>query len=163
MKQMKITVQPIGIIHSPFTQAKGTPIQPKFAQKCEGHVEIFDEYREGLKDLDGFDRIWLIYWFDRSQDYRLTVTPYLDTKERGLFATRAPRRPNPIGISPVKLQRIESNIIYVSEIDILDGTPLLDIKPYSAKFDCFENGRSGWLDDSKTNTYEADGRFHKND
>ena len=154
-------IKPIGIIHSPFQQAAGTPIQPVFAKGTEGHVEVFDEYSQGLKDLDGFERLWLIYWFDRCRDYSLKVIPYMDTEERGLFATRAPARPNPIGISTVRLEKIERNTVYVREIDILDGTPLLDIKPYSPKFDCFEVSRNGWLENAARRNHKADERFHR--
>jgi tRNA (adenine37-N6)-methyltransferase len=158
---MKIELNPIGIIHSPFKEAAGTPIQPAFAKSTQGVVELFNKYAAGLKDLDGFERIWLIYWFDRVKDYNLIVTPYMDTEQRGLFATRAPTRPNPIGMSPVKLESIESNKIYVGEIDILDNTPLLDIKPYSPKFDCFEVIRDGWLKNAINKNNKADERFHK--
>jgi tRNA-Thr(GGU) m(6)t(6)A37 methyltransferase TsaA len=154
-------VKPIGIIHSAFEHPAGTPIQPAFAKGAEGIVEVFDEYEEGLKDLDGFERIWLVYWFDRCRGHSLTVIPYMDREQRGLFATRAPARPNPIGISPVRLERIERNTIHVSQIDILDGTPLLDIKPYSPKFDCFEVSRNGWLEDADHGHHKADKRFHE--
>ncbi|HUT29413.1 MAG TPA: tRNA (N6-threonylcarbamoyladenosine(37)-N6)-methyltransferase TrmO [Sedimentisphaerales bacterium] len=154
-------VKPIGIIHSPFLRPAGTPIQPVFGKGTEGAVEVLDEYAQGLKDLDGFERIWLIYWFDRCRDYSLVVTPYMDTEERGLFATRAPARPNPIGMSAVGLERVEGSKIYVSDIDILDGTPLLDIKPYSPKFDCFEVSRIGWLENAARGNHKADERFHR--
>jgi tRNA (adenine37-N6)-methyltransferase len=157
----KIELKPIGTIHSPFKQAEGTPIQPAFAKAAEGVVEIFDEYIEGLKDLDGFERIWLIYWFDRSKAFELLVTPYMDKQKRGLFATRAPSRPNSIGISSVKLQQIKGNKLYVSELDILDGTPLLDIKPYAPKFDHFDAAHIGWLENVNTDRHTADDRFHK--
>ncbi|MHC4068822.1 MAG: tRNA (N6-threonylcarbamoyladenosine(37)-N6)-methyltransferase TrmO [Planctomycetota bacterium] len=157
----KIEIKPIGIIHSIFKRAKGTPIQSAFADDAEGIIEVFDKFTEGLKDLDGFERIWLIYWFDRAKDYSLTVVPYMDTQKRGLFATRAPARPNPIGISSVKLEKIEVNKIYVSGLDILDKTPLLDIKPYISKIDCFKTGRNGWLKDMSKKNHKADDRFCK--
>jgi len=153
-------VKPIGIIHSPFTQSAGMPIQPAVAGGAEGRVEVFPEYSPGLKDLEGFERIWLVYWFDRSADYKLLVRPYLDPAERGLFATRAPSRPNPIGISPVRLLGVEGNIIRIGDVDILDGTPLLDIKPYSPRFDVFKGARSGWLDAAGPGG-AADDRFAK--
>ena len=156
-----IELKPIGIIHSPFAQAKGTPIQPAFADNAEGMVELFDEYTEGLKDLIGFERIWLIYYFDRSKPFRLQVTPYMDTQQRGLFATRAPSRPNPIGMSSVKLDHIQGGKLYVSQIDILDKTPLLDIKPYFPKFDSFNSVRFGWLANANHQKNIADDRFHK--
>ncbi len=154
-------VRSIGIIHSPFTEAAGTPIQPRFAEDVEGNVEVFEEFAPGLKDLDGFERIWLIYWFDRSQPFKLMVKPYIDTVERGLFATRAPSRPNPIGISCVKLLGIDGNILRVSGMDILDGTPLLDIKPFIARFDSFQVSRSGWQDTIEDPHKKADNRFRK--
>jgi tRNA-Thr(GGU) m(6)t(6)A37 methyltransferase TsaA len=156
-----MVLTPIGIIHSQFTESSGTPIQPRFADSAEGTVEIFDEYVPGLKDLEGFDRIYLLCWFHRARPYRLQLTPYLDTVERGLFATRAPSRPNPIGLSNVRLLGIEGNILRVEELDILDGTPLLDIKPYSPRFDCFEAAKSGWLDNVEEHRVRADGRFQK--
>ncbi len=161
MDMKKMELKPIGIVHSQFKQAQGTPIQPVFAKDAQGIVEVFDEYKEGLIDIEGFERIWLIFWLDRSHKYKLKVTPYMDTKEHGLFTTRAPARPNAIGISCVKLEKVESNKLYVSEIDILDGTPLLDIKPYSSKFDCFETTRNGWLDNVEKANHKADDRFHK--
>lgn len=161
MKKMKMELKPIGVIHTPFRRPQGTPIQSAFAKDVKGTVEVFDEYTSGMKDLDGFERIWLIYWFDRCVDYKLIVTPYMDTEQRGLFATRAPSRPNPIGISPVRLEKVESNKIYISDVDILDGTPLLDIKPYSPKFDCFDVAHGGWLKNVKNEKHTADKRFHK--
>ncbi len=154
-------VKPIGIIHSPFTEASGTPIQPAFAKDSEGTVEVFEEYREGLADLDGFERIWLLFWLDRASQYKLKVKPYMDDKIRGLFSTRAPSRPNPIGLSCVKLLSVKGNIVKVADIDILDGTPLLDIKPYIRKFDCFQVERSGWLDTVDERSKNADNRFYR--
>jgi len=154
-------VKPIGIIHSPFTEASGTPIQPVFAQDSEGTVEVFAEFQEGLADLEGFERIWLLFWLNRAAPYKLKVKPYMDNEMRGLFATRAPARPNPIGLSCVKLLSVEGNVLNVAEIDILDGTPLLDIKPYVGKADCFDVKRSGWLDTIEHLNTKADGRFYK--
>jgi tRNA (adenine37-N6)-methyltransferase len=159
MNDKILTLRPIGLIHSPFDDAEGTPIQPSMAQGAVGTVEILPEYVEGLRDLEGFERIWLIYWFDRSCDAKLRVTPFRDTEERGLFATRAPSRPNPIGISSVKLLSIEGAALKVEDVDILDGTPLLDIKPYVPAFDVFETRRSGWLDRNASNREQADSRF----
>ena len=156
-----IQVIQIGIIHTPYKKAAGTPIQAVFAEGAQGRVEVHPDYAAGLKDLDGFDRIWLIYWFDRAATCRLEVTPYMDMQTHGVFATRAPARPNPIGISSVKLERIEGGTLYVRDVDMLDGTPLLDIKPYSPEFDCFEVARCGWMNNAKNGNRTADERFHK--
>jgi tRNA-Thr(GGU) m(6)t(6)A37 methyltransferase TsaA len=155
-------VRSIGIVRSRFHEAAGTPIQAALAGDEEGSVELFEEFVPGLKDLEGFERIWLLYWFDRA-DWRgeLVVTPYLDSTPRGLFSTRAPARPNPIGLSCVRLVGIERNVVRVLGIDVLDGTPALDIKPYVPRFDCFEGARAGWVDSAKTGTTVADGRFEK--
>ncbi len=155
------TVQAIGVIHSPFTHPKEAPIQPAFAQGAAGVVEVFEPYAAALKDLDGFERIWLIFYCDRATDWKPLAKPYLDTVERGLFATRSPARPNPIGISSVRLVKVEGNKLFVEDIDALDGSPLLDIKPYSGKFDTFVTHRNGWMDTVDTNNPKADGRFWK--
>lgn len=120
---------------------------------------MFPEYAAGLRDLDGFERIWLVYWFDRAKTAELAVTPYLDTAPRGLFATRAPCRLNPIGLSPVRLRGIAGNILQVDGLDILDNTPLLDIKPYIPAFDALEAKRIGWCGNAKGGSVAADGRF----
>ena len=157
----KIEIEPIGIIHTSLKQAGGAPIQPSFAKDTSGVVELEEKYAEGLKDLDGFDRIWLIFNCNRCSGYKLTVTPYMDTQPRGLFSTRAPARPNAIGMSAVKLDRIEGCKLYISELDILDGTPLLDIKPYTPKFDHLETERCGWMGQVGEQKGVADERFHK--
>ena len=156
-------VKPIGIIHSPFHQATGTPIQPRAAQGAEGTVEVFSEYLPGLKDLEGFERIWLLYWFHRAifEKCDLVVKPYLDDTRRGVFATRAPARPNPIGLSAVRLLEVRGNLLRVCDVDILNGTPLLDIKPYFPQFDCFKVQRSGWLKGSTLRRAKADNRFER--
>ena len=154
-----IEIHPIGIVHSPYKQASGTPVQPCLASGVQGTVEVLEEFQEGIEDLDDFERIWLICWLHRAAKPRLRVVPYLGDTEHGLFATRAPSRPNPIGISPVRLLRIDGNTLTVADLDIIDGTPLLDIKPYSPHFDCFEGIRSGWLDQSTRTQRLADGRF----
>lgn len=152
-------LKPIGVIHSPFKEAQGTPIQPRMAEGAEGTVEVFEPYAEGLKDLEGFERIWLLYWFDRASAMRLIVKPYMDDAERGLFATRAPCRPNPIGLSNVRLLERKIRVLRVADVDMLDGTPLLDIKPYAPRFDAFDVGRSGWLDAAAGRPGIADDRF----
>jgi tRNA-Thr(GGU) m(6)t(6)A37 methyltransferase TsaA len=156
-------LKPIGVIRSPFKTPAGTPIQPTFAAGAEGTVEVFDKYAPGLRDLDGFDRIWLLYWFDRVSQVNLRVTPFLDTVERGLFATRAPCRPNPVGMSCVRLLRVEGNVLHVADLDVLDGTPLIDVKPYSPRFDQYPVERSGWLDKVEDVPGIADHRFAKDE
>lgn len=154
-------LKPIGTIHTPFKEKDGMPIQPAGAAGVKGVVEVFDEYRAGLKDLEGFSHIILIYEFHRSQGFKLEVVPFLDDKPRGLFATRAPKRPNPIGLSTVRLDRIEDGNLYVQNVDILDGTPLLDIKPYVPDFDRYTEIRTGWLEQAgeKAVRHKADNRF----
>jgi tRNA-Thr(GGU) m(6)t(6)A37 methyltransferase TsaA len=149
----------IGVIHSPFREPAGTPIQPAFAQGAQGTVEVFPEYAAAIEDLDGFERIWLLYWFDRAPPPRLRVVPFRDEVPRGLFATRAPCRPNPIGLSSVRLLRIECNRLTVADVDMLDGTPVLDIKPYVPEFDAFGQSRAGWLDQHGAGRVRADRRF----
>ena len=154
---------PIGIVHSPYTEPAGTPIQGAFAPEVEGTIEIFEEFSEGLADLDGFSHIWLLYQFHRSSGYRLRVVPFMDDSERGLFATRAPRRPNPIGLSLLRLLKVEGCVLHVAELDILDGAPVLDIKPYSPVFDARPDARSGWIDDidPEERRRRADDRFSR--
>ncbi len=137
--------QPIGLIHSPFTQADQTPVQP-YRSAAEGQVSLLPEYEAGLEDLEAFSHIILLYFFHQAEPgYELRVKPYFDEEKHGLFATRYPRRPNPIGLSVVRLVRREGRVLYVEGIDVLDGTPLLDIKPYVPPFDCFPEATLGWL------------------
>jgi tRNA (adenine37-N6)-methyltransferase len=136
---------PIGTIHSPFTELAGMPIQPAGAEGVRGTVQIDEQFRGGLHDLDGFSRIILIYAFHRSQGYDLEVIPFLDTVPHGIFATRAPRRPNAIGISIVHLVSVNGCELVIEGVDIVEGTPLLDIKPYVPEFDCHANEKSGWF------------------
>jgi tRNA (adenine37-N6)-methyltransferase len=152
---------PIGIIHSPYTDITGMPIQPNGARGIRGTVEIFEKYKEGLKDIEGFSRIILIYAFHRCQSYELTVTPFLDTTPRGLYATRAPCRPNPIGFSTVQLIEARGSTLVVEDVDILDGTPLLDLKPYVPAFDSYPDASSGWLEHSAhgAESFRSDKRF----
>jgi tRNA-Thr(GGU) m(6)t(6)A37 methyltransferase TsaA len=158
-----IRTRPIEVLHTPFKEPKGTPIQPAMADGARGTVTVFKEFQEGLRDLEGFERIWLIYWFHRMPEVRLLVTPFLDDREHGVFATRAPTRPNPIGISSVRLLRVEGNVLMVADVDIIDGTPLLDIKPYAPAFDCYRVKRSGWLDNARKSRRFADERFERAD
>jgi tRNA-Thr(GGU) m(6)t(6)A37 methyltransferase TsaA len=139
-----ITLSPIGVIHSPHTRDKKTPIQPVYAEGVEGMAEVFAEYAEGLRDIEGFSHIYLIYHFHRAQPIRLIAKPFLEDTFHGVFATRTPLRPNPIGFSVVRLIKREGNILHIQDVDILDGTPLLDIKPYISRFDHHENVRNGW-------------------
>jgi tRNA-Thr(GGU) m(6)t(6)A37 methyltransferase TsaA len=154
-------LKPIGIIHTPYKQPDGMPIQPAGAVGVKGVVEVFEEFRAGLKDVDGFSHIILIYEFHRSQGFKLEVVPFMDTHPRGLFATRAPKRPNPIGLSTVQLDRIENGRLYVQNVDILDGTPLLDIKPYVPEFDSHAEIRTGWLQQARktVDKHKSDNRF----
>ena len=154
-------LKPIGRIRSPFAHAPGTPIQPCFAGGHTGEAEIFPENAEGLRDLAGFDRIWLLFWCHRASDVKLSVVPYRDTVERGIFATRAPARPNPIGLSCVRLTGIENNILHLAEVDILDGSPLLDIKPYVPDYDVYPVGRTGWIGERGLDVVAADARFEQ--
>ncbi|MEA1935310.1 MAG: tRNA (N6-threonylcarbamoyladenosine(37)-N6)-methyltransferase TrmO [Thermodesulfobacteriota bacterium] len=159
----EIKYKPIGVIHSPFREPKGTPIQPSAAKGISGTVEIFPEYAGGLKDIEGFSYIILIYHFHLSRGASLTVKPFMDNEERGVFAMRGPSRPNPIGISIVRLVRVEDNIIHIQDVDIVDGTPLLDIKPYVPEFDIREVEKTGWLEKNvhKLSSSKDDGRFTK--
>jgi tRNA (adenine37-N6)-methyltransferase len=149
----------IGVIHSSYRQPAGTPLQPVFDPDTQGTVEIFPEYANGLQDLNGFERIWLLYWFNRAPPARLRVVPFRDEVERGIFATRAPCRPNPIGLSCVRLLGMERNVLTIGGVDILDGTPLLDIKTYVPEYDAFGQSHAGWLElHGKLRTH-ADNRF----
>jgi tRNA-Thr(GGU) m(6)t(6)A37 methyltransferase TsaA len=152
---------PIGTIHTPWTDIAGMPIQPSGARGVQGTVRIFDEYAEGLRDIDGFSRVILIYAFHRSTRYDLTTKPFLDTVSRGVFATRSPRRPNAIGLSCVRLTGRDGSTLHVEDVDIVDGTPLLDIKPYVPAFDAYPEAACGWLETVAGNAESArsDERF----
>ncbi|MFO7645948.1 MAG: tRNA (N6-threonylcarbamoyladenosine(37)-N6)-methyltransferase TrmO [Desulfosarcina sp.] len=154
-------MKPIGLIHTPFADLTGMPIQPAGAAGVSGTVEVFSEYQAGLKDLDGFSHIVLLYVFHRSQGFRLQVVPFMDVEPRGLFATRAPMRPNPIGLSVVQLDRIEGGTIHIINVDMLDETPLLDIKPYVPEFDSQAKVRTGWLEKARKTVSDrkSDRRF----
>jgi tRNA-Thr(GGU) m(6)t(6)A37 methyltransferase TsaA len=159
----EIRYRPIGVIRSPFKDPEGTPIQPAGARGVAGKAEVFPEYVEGLKDIDGFSHIILIYHFHLSKGASLGVKPFMDNREHGIFAIRGPTRPNPIGLSVVRLLRVEHGILHVQDVDIVDGTPLLDIKPYVPEFDIREVERIGWLEDNvqKVSRSRDDGRFKK--
>lgn len=159
----EIIYKPIGIIHSPFKDVKGMPIQTTAAQGIAGTIEIEPEYAGGLKDIEGFSHIILIYHFHLSEGYSLEVKPFVDNHLRGVFATRAPRRPNPIGLSVVRLVKVEGSILHIEDVDIVDGTPLLDIKPYVPEFDVKEGERIGWLLEkaNKIHDVKSDERFKR--
>jgi tRNA-Thr(GGU) m(6)t(6)A37 methyltransferase TsaA len=158
---MEVIYKPIGVIHSPFHNLKEMPIQPSSESSGLGTVEIYAEFVEGLKDLSGFSHIYLLYHFHKMRQSKLLVTPFLDTESHGIFATRAPSRPNPIGISLVKIVSIKDNLIYVDHVDVLDGTPLLDIKPYVPEFENVHDVQIGWLEQAKEqiSSRKSDKRF----
>lgn len=146
MTPNQVRLTPIGIIHTPYGEAKEMPVQGRFKADVEGWIELEQRYVPGLKDLDGFSHLILIYYFHRSDTEELQGQPYLEDEIHGIFAIRSPHRPNHLGLSIVRLQRIEGSRIYFTDVDMLDGTPLLDIKPYVEHFDRREDVRSGWLD-----------------
>ncbi len=159
----EICYRPIGIIHSPFKAPKGTPIQPPGGEGVEGKVEVFLQFAEGLKDLEGFSHIFLIYHFHLSKEPSLTVKPFMDDETHGIFAIRGPSRPNPIGLSVVRLARVQDNVLHIRDVDIVDQTPLLDIKPYVPEFDTREVDKIGWLEKNlhRLPSSKDDGRFSK--
>lgn len=154
-----LTYKPIGIIHSEHTIADKTPVQSVYAQGCKGLVEVFSQFVDGLKDLNDFSHIYLIYHFHQSPlRMKLIVKPFLQDIEHGVFATRSPCRPNAIGLSIVELLGIEDNILHFDGADIIDGTPLIDIKPYTAKFDLHKTKRNGWQDEVDEQTAQKRGK-----
>ena len=158
MNQTVFTDTPIGIIHSEHALMEKTPIQPVYAKGSKGWVEVFPEYVDGLCDIEVFSNIYLIYHFHRAEPAKLRVKPFLQDVERGVFATRAPCCPNTIGLSIVELIRREGAVLSLEGVDILDGTPLLDIKPYTAKFDRIETTRNGWQDEVDDDTAKLLGK-----
>ena len=158
---MTIELSPIGTIHSPFTDPGEMPIQPAGAKGVKGTIIVYDAYAKGLKDLEGFSHLILLYHFHRSKPFQLTVVPFLDDTPRGVFATRAPSRPNPIGLSVVRLNRIDGCQLVIQNVDILDQTPLLDIKPFVPDFDAPSVCRTGWLEKAaqKAAAQKSDQRF----
>lgn len=137
-------VKPIGFIRSEHKKAEDTPIQPVYAEECKGRVEILPEYEEGLTDIEGFSHIILLYWLHKAGAAKMLVKPFLVDEQHGVFATRSPCRPNPIGLSIVRLIKRDGPILNIEGVDVLDGTPVLDIKPYSSCFDCFPDAHNGW-------------------
>ena len=142
-----IMCRAIGMIFSDHQHPEETPIQPDFARDCIGRLELYAEYAEGLKDIEGFSHLILLYVFHQAQDAPLVITPFLDDVPRGIFATRHPGRPNHIGLSVVRLLRREGAVLHIAEVDILDQTPLIDIKPYVPRFDAPEGASGGWTED----------------
>ncbi|TDO90089.1 tRNA-Thr(GGU) m(6)t(6)A37 methyltransferase TsaA [Halanaerobium saccharolyticum] len=161
---MKITYESIGEIRSPFMAPEGTPIQPTAAGAAAGRIELLPEYQEGLKDLAGFSHLILLYHCHQAGKASLTVKPFMENKEHGIFSIRAPSRPNSIGLSIVQLEKIEANILYIKDVDILDKTPLLDIKPYVPEFDRRDEVKIGWMEANinKLSSVKDDGRFADN-
>lgn len=159
--ETKIHYTPIGIVHTPFAEPEGVPVQAQGGKNIKGSVEVYEQFAAGLKDLEGFSHIMLLYHFHLSDGYSLEVRPFLDEEPHGLFATRAPRRPNPIGISVVRLLEIKGNMLVIEDVDMVDGTPLLDIKPYVPAFEHRENVKAGWLEGKGDLIFKtrADGRF----
>lgn len=157
----RFALRAIGHVESPFTRPEGTPIQPAFARGAEGVVVLDQAYAGALDDIEGFERLWLVYWLDRADPFRPRILPYRDDREHGLFATRAPCRPNPLGLSVVRLLGRDGPRLRVADVDVLDGTPLLDVKPYIPQYDAHPDARAGWLEDTRSRRTRADGRFHR--
>ncbi len=155
---MTITFRAIGTIRSPHTFAEATPIQPVYAEDCLGSVELLPEFADGLVDIEGFSHLYLLYHLHQAPPPRLRVKPFLQDVEHGVFATRAPCRPNPIGMSLVRLLRREGAVLHLAGIDIIDGTPLLDLKPYAPRFDAVDSPRGGWTDEVDITTARRRGR-----
>jgi len=161
MKTKSLVCHSIGNIHSPYRDAANMPIQPPGAAGVAGTVTVDEKYQEGLKDIDGFSHLILIYHFHLSHGFSLKVMPFMDNVAHGVFATRAPRRPNPIGMSIVRLVRVEGSLLHIEDVDIVDGTPLLDLKPYVPLFDSRQDVKTGWLSDTCKSVFQAraDERF----
>lgn len=157
----EISYKPIGIIHTPYEKTGDMPIQPSAAKGISGTIELNPDFTAGLKDIEGFSHLILIYHFHLSFGLSMEVKPFLDDKHHGVFATRAPRRPNNIGLSVVRLIKVEKNILHIENVDIVNGTPLLDIKPFVSDFDAAENVKTGWLTGSKhkISNKKSDNRF----
>jgi len=163
---MEFNYKAIGYVHSPHQEAHGTPIQTGAAKDVEAEIELLPEYRDGLMDLEGFSHIILLYHCHKAGKTELLRKPFMDNKKHGIFAIRAPSRPNPIGLSIVRLVAIKDHILRIKDVDILDGTPILDIKPYVPEFDTKEVTKIGWLEKNVHKMAEErdDGRFlHKKD
>lgn len=148
MQGRSLVVRPIGVVRSPFVEKADAPRQASApgARDAVGRVELLPEYEHALADLDRFDRIWILFWFDRAEGWSAKVLPPRSEHKRGLFATRSPHRPNPIGMSCVRLERVDGRVLHVRDLDLLDGTPVIDLKPYIAYADAFPEASAGWLD-----------------
>lgn len=147
MSENQIIFKPIGVIHTEHTRPEATPIQPIFAKDCAGRVEVAPEFVAGLADIEAFSHIYLVYQLHKASRVTLITKPFMQDKEHGVFATRSPCRPNPIGLSVVRLVRREGGTLFIKGVDMLDGTPLLDIKPYTRRFDNIPTERNGWQDE----------------
>ena len=158
---MEIKLKPIGIIHSPYKVPKNISIQGKFDANTEAFIELYEKYVPGLKDLKDFSHAIILYYFHKSNVEKILGTPFLEDEAHGIFAIRSPNRPNHIGFSIVKIKKIEGSKLHFTEVDMLDGTPVLDIKPYSKYFDCRENSRSGWIEKHFENGSLPDNVFLK--
>ncbi len=160
MEPPLLQYRPIGVVRSPFLAQAGTPVQAVYSE-AEGVVELWPEYADALEDLAGFERVLLLYHLDRAPPFRSRVVPYLERggQTRGLFATRSPPRPNPIGLSVLRLLGVSGSCLRVAGLDVLDQTPVLDVKPYVPTFDAFPESRAGWFDAVDKQRTEADDRF----
>ncbi len=158
---MKITYTPIGFFKTPFTEVNGMPIQPIGANDVEGSIEVLPEYSEGLKDLEGFSHVYVLYHLHEIVGFDLMVKPFLDNDRHGIFATRSPKRPNSIGLSVMRLKGVANNSVFLEGIDVLDRTPVIDIKPYVADFDRCDADRFGWFEGKSANAkhHRSDERF----
>jgi tRNA-Thr(GGU) m(6)t(6)A37 methyltransferase TsaA len=162
-KKERILYRPIGIIHTEFLDKREAPLQGVFGKQAKGEVEIFSEFTAGLKEIEEFSHLILIYHFHRADGYSLITRPFLEDKERGIFAIRHFKRPNPIGLSVVKLESVKGNVLEVSEVDILDGTPLLDIKPLVPAFDHRDGAKSGWLSNPRLDMARGESGKHRSE
>ena len=163
MKPIKIVLSSIGTIITPWEKPENMPIQPIGAKGVKGKVVILPEYKQGLKDIEGFSHIYLIYQLHLASEPALEVIPFMDTETKGIFATRSPKRPNKIGISVVEIEKVEENIIYILDVDMITNSPLIDIKPFFEDFDNRFNTKKGWLGTKKSiNKYnfKSDKRFY---
>ena len=158
---IEVALRFIGVVRTPFREQEGTPIQPKYAEGAPGEVVVEEPFEEALDDIEGMERIWIVTLLDRAAGFRPKVVPYLDDQAHGIFATRSPCRPNPIGLSVVRLCGREGRVLRVLDVDVLDGTPLLDIKPYVPAFDAHPGAKAGWYDRAKGSRRRADNRFGK--